>query len=195
MKIKLNLSDKPYPRRCAECNEIAVQPATVSYDASIKHDGKVHDFSIDRLPVDQCGKCHEVYMTNESSRKKSRALCEHLGLVHADDIRRKLSELGLSQRCLASHLRVAEETVSRWVNGLSVPSKSLSVLMQLYFNLPEVRQALSSDSALQAEHTEMMRRSITIDMSMPSARSAFPLREFPEATLRRQREFELNPAV
>lgn len=184
---------KPYPRHCAECGESAVFPATVSYDASMKHDGKVHDFTIEELPVDQCSICDEVYMTNESSRSKSHALCDHLDLVHAEDIRLKLKELGITQRTLASHLRVAEETVSRWVNELSVASRSMSALMQLYFELPAVRQLLGSGETIQATSVAVVTRSISIEMNLPAVSPAFAHRQFPEATLRRRQEFELNP--
>ena len=58
-----------------------MRPAKVPYAAKIKHDGKVHEFRIAELPVDQCEACKEEFFTNVSSDAKSDALREHLGLL------------------------------------------------------------------------------------------------------------------
>ena len=68
----------PSPRRCVECGKVAVEAAVIAYDAKIKHDGKLHAFPIDALPVLQCAVCGEVYFTNATSDAKSEALRQHL---------------------------------------------------------------------------------------------------------------------
>lgn len=136
-------ASKPYPRRCAECGEAAVQRTTIAYDAKVKHDGKLHEFHIDALPVDQCTRCGEVYFTNDTADAQSAALRQHLGLLQPEEIRERLKELGLTQRRLAEQLRVAEETVSRWLNGLSIQSRALDTFLRVYFRFPEVRDFLS----------------------------------------------------
>ena len=68
----------PSPRRCVECGNVAVEAAVIPYDAKIKHDGKLHAFGIDELPVLQSAVCGEVYFTNATSDAKSQALRQHL---------------------------------------------------------------------------------------------------------------------
>ena len=121
--------------RCAECGNLAVQPAVISYDANIKHDGKLHAFRIDELPVEQCSACTEVFFTNATADPKSRALRKHLGLLQPEEVRELLSEHGLTQRKLAEHLEIAEESISRWINGLSIQSQTLDALMRIYFEV------------------------------------------------------------
>ena len=70
--------DKLYPRRCCECGKIAVHPAKIAYTAKIKYDGKLHEFHIAELPVDQCQECKEEFFTNATSDAKSDALRRHL---------------------------------------------------------------------------------------------------------------------
>jgi len=145
MSRKLKPGDpKPYPRRCAGCGKSLVRPARVAHHARIKHDGKLHEFRIAALPVDRCTGCKEVFFTNASSDAKLVSLRNHLGLLQIDEIRKRLAQNKMSQRDFAGHLRVAEETVSRWLNGMSIQSRSLDTLMRLYFSMPAVRKALAS---------------------------------------------------
>ncbi len=139
---------KRYPRRCSECGKVTVQAAQIAHNARIKHDGKLHELHIANLPVDRCLTCGEVFFTNASSDMKSHALRAHLGLLQSEEIRQLLNDRRLTQREFARHLRVAEESVSRWLNGLSIQSRALDTLMRLYFGMPEVRNALSSGDRL-----------------------------------------------
>jgi putative zinc finger/helix-turn-helix YgiT family protein len=140
--------EKPYPRRCAECGKVSVTQATIPHQASIKHDGRLYEFPIVELPVDRCEACGEVFFTNQTADAKSSALRAHLGLLQPEEIRALLQRYGLTQRKFAEHLRMAEESVSRWLNGLSIQSRSLDTLMRLYFAKPDVREALSREDAL-----------------------------------------------
>ena len=142
------MKSKPYPRRCAECGEQNVNRVTVEHAVSKKHDGKLYQFSVPDLPVDKCGSCEEVYFTNVSSDFETEALKVQLGLLPAPEIRRLLEKHRLTQRDFARHLRVAEESVSRWLNNLSVQSRALDTLMRLYFAIPKVRELVSSGDSI-----------------------------------------------
>jgi DNA-binding transcriptional regulator YiaG len=137
--------DKPYPRRCSHCGEVAVQLALIPYDAKIKHDGRLYEFSVAELPVDRCESCSDVTFTKKTADAKSHALRSHLGLLQPEEIRELLSRYGLTQRKFAEHLRVAEESVSRWLNGLSIQSRPLDTFMRLYFAKPDIREALAQE--------------------------------------------------
>jgi putative zinc finger/helix-turn-helix YgiT family protein len=123
-----------------------VHSATIPYDAKIKHDGKLHEFQIAALPIDRCEECNEEFFTNATSDAKSDALRKHLGLLQPAEIRELLGKHNLTQRKFAAHLRVAEESVSRWLNGLSIQSRALDTLMRVYFAKPEVRETLASET-------------------------------------------------
>jgi len=139
---------KPYPRPCPECGETAVRPAEIAYEAEVKHDGRLHRFFIARLAIDKCERCGEELFTNRTDEQINAALRDHLGLLQPDDIRRRLDELGLSQRSFAERLGVAQETVSRWVTGLSIQTRPLDNLMRLFFGFATVRDALSAPQPL-----------------------------------------------
>ena len=188
-------ADKPYPRRCSECGKVAVRPAKIAYNAKIKHDGKLHEFHIAELPVDRCDECKEEFFTNATSDVKSDALRLHLGLLQPGQIRRLLTKHNLTQRKFAAHLRVAEESVSRWLNGLSIQSRALDTLMRIYFAKPEVRAMLASENSLSldtdepADSTDVV-AACTRRLESTKIHPVFG-RRFPVATLQRRQRFQL----
>jgi len=133
---------KPYPRRCADCGKLAVTAATIPYNAEFKHDGKLHKFHIPKLNVDLCQSCGEEFFTNTTDDQISANLRSVIGLLQPEDIRQQLSVLGISQREFAKQLRIAPETVSRWMTGSAIQNRALDTLMRVYFAFSEVREAL-----------------------------------------------------
>jgi putative zinc finger/helix-turn-helix YgiT family protein len=134
--------NKPFPRRCPECGEAEVRPATIAYDAEVKHDGRLHAFHVPRLQVNQCGVCGEVLFSNVTDDEISQALREHLALLSPEQIRDSLAALGLRQKDLAERIGVAAETISRWVSGTHIQSRAMDNLMRLFFAFDTVRTAL-----------------------------------------------------
>lgn len=189
---------KPYPRRCSECGHVAVRSATMAYDARIKHDGKVHEFQIAQLPVDRCGYCTEEFFTNVTSDARSDALRQHLGLLQPDQIRQMLAKHNLTQRKFAALLRVAEESVSRWLNGLSIQSRALDTLMRIYFANPDVREMLASENLLSLDADKpavalIVASKCTQQLDSTTVHPVFG-RRFTTATLRRSERFQLVPS-
>ena len=179
---------KPYPRRCAECGNVSVQPEKVSQTAKIKHDGKVHEIRVNDMPIDRCSDCGEEFFTNATADAKSAALRSHLGLLQPTEIRELLALHDLTQRKFAAHLRVAEETVSRWLNGLSIQSRALDALMRVYFANSDVRHLLSKNEFPNPEnlheyagHTHGTRHPVFY-------------REFSASIISRSRRFRLVPS-
>ena len=137
-------SEKPFPRRCPECGKAEVQPATIAYDAEVKHDGRLHAFAIPQLQVNQCGACGEVLFGNVADDQISQALREHLVLLSPEQIRDALRALSLRQKDLAERIGVAAETISRWMSGTQIQSRAMDNLMRLFFAFDAVRAALPS---------------------------------------------------
>jgi hypothetical protein len=82
-----NLCEKPFPRRCPECGKAELQPATIAYDAEVKHDGRLYAFHIPQLQVNKCGACGEVLFGNVADDQISQSLREHLALLSPEQIR------------------------------------------------------------------------------------------------------------
>jgi hypothetical protein len=104
MHDKAPLVKHPYPHPCVECGKIAVEPAEITYDARVKYEGKPHVFHIPDLKIDQCSACHELYFTARTDDQISAGLRDHIGLLHPEEIKRKLIELGTTQRQFSSLL-------------------------------------------------------------------------------------------
>lgn len=140
-------AEKPFPRRCPECGKVEVRPATIAYDAEVKHDSRLHEFHITRLSVNKCAACGEVLFGNVSNDQVTQALREHLGLLSPEQIRDALSKLGLKQKDFAERIGVAAETVSRWIGGTHIQSRAMDNLMRLFFQFDNVRSALPASIA------------------------------------------------
>ena len=136
--------DRPFPRHCPECGKVDVQPATIPYDAEVKHDGRLYAFHIPSLAVNKCGACGEVLFGNVTDEQISQALREHLTLLSPQQIRKALRAFGLTQKDLGERIGVAPETISRWISGTHIQSRAMDNLMRLFFALDNVRSALSA---------------------------------------------------
>ena len=130
------------PRRCAECSADAVHGAEISYTAKVKHDGKLHSFFIAALPIEKCAECGEEYFTAATDKEISASLRDHLNLLQPDEIRSSIRALRMTQAAFATRLGVAQESVSRWVNGSTIQNRAMDNLMRLFFTFEEVRSML-----------------------------------------------------
>jgi putative zinc finger/helix-turn-helix YgiT family protein len=146
---------KPFPWRCLECGKKEVYPAVVSHTSEIRHDGRLYTVKVPKLRVPRCKSCGELVFENEADEQISSALREKLGLLNAEEIRGNRDKLGLSQRELAEHLGVAVETISRWENGVLIPSRAMDRYLRLYFTVPAARSALVDPSGMVNQNTHV----------------------------------------
>ena len=65
---------KPYPRMCTTCGEVSVTKCRIPYDAEVRHNGKLHAFSIASLGIDQCENCGEQFFTTSTDEEINLAL-------------------------------------------------------------------------------------------------------------------------
>jgi putative zinc finger/helix-turn-helix YgiT family protein len=136
-----------FPRRCASCGKRGLSPATIKHTSHIKYEGKLHAVELDGLSVLKCQFCNEVLFGNEADEQIAVALRSKLGLLPPRYIRERREALGLTQRALAEQIGAAEETISRWENGLLIQSRAMDTLLRLYFDLPQVREHLMEPKA------------------------------------------------
>lgn len=118
---------------CPDCGKIEVQSATIEYDAEIKHDGQIHKFHIPTLHVGQCAACKEIVFNHITDEQISQALRDYRGLLSPQDIQYQLDVLGLTQKEFAEEIKIAPETVYRWLRGAYIQSCSADQLMRLFF--------------------------------------------------------------
>lgn len=67
-------------------------------------------------------------------------------LLTPEQIETAIQQLGLRQKELAARLGVAEETISRWINGSMLQTRAMDNLLRAYFALPQLRAALTGPS-------------------------------------------------
>lgn len=133
--------NKPYPWRCATCNERAVKPATVDYRTKIKHENALHDVYVAAIPAHKCENCGAVSLGEDADNAVRAALRDNLHLLKSSTIRTCREELSMTQQTLADVCGFAPETLSRWENGV-LQSRSSDRLLRVYFGVPAAREFL-----------------------------------------------------
>jgi DNA-binding transcriptional regulator YiaG len=123
-----------------------VVAARIQYDAEIRHDGRLHAFTVSNLEIPVCRSCGERVFTADVDRQINDALRSHLVLLTPEQMRAALTRLEMTQKDLASRLGIAEATVSRWLSESQIQSKSLDTLLRIFFAFPMVRGALPVES-------------------------------------------------
>jgi len=71
-------AERPFPWRCQHCFKTEVALATVRYNAEIRHEGRLHAFTIPDLRVPACRACGEKVFTEQVDEQISAALHKHL---------------------------------------------------------------------------------------------------------------------
>lgn len=137
---------QPFPWRCNHCGNRAVDMATIEYAAEVRHDGRLHAFRIPNLQIPVCHACGEKVFTEDVDRQVNDGLRLHLKFLTPAKIRNALDRLDLSQKELAGRLGIAEATISRWLSGTQVQSKSMDRLLRVFLAFPQVRTALCGES-------------------------------------------------
>lgn len=135
--------ERPFPWRCRQCGKQEVAMATIEYQAEVRHDGKLHTFTIPQLEIPVCQACGARVFTESVDGQVNNALRAHLNLLTPDQIREGIKRVGLSQKEITSRLGIAEATLSRWLNETQIESRALDNLLRTFFAIPQVRVALS----------------------------------------------------
>lgn len=138
---------RPFPWRCPACRAKAVEPASVSYKAPFRHDGKERLVEVPSLRIPKCRQCGELVFDNEADEQVANAFRRDMGMMLPEEIRTQRESLRLTQRQLADALGVAIETISRWETGLVIQSRAMDRYLRTFFTIPEARTALTASAA------------------------------------------------
>jgi putative zinc finger/helix-turn-helix YgiT family protein len=132
---------KPFPWMCPQCREKTVVPVQRDYTITSGHDGASYEITLHDVVVPTCSRCGQAIITSDISQAISTELRRVAGLLQPTEIRAKREALGLTPSHVAAALRVGEATFGRWEEGMQLPSRALDLLLRLYFESAEVRQA------------------------------------------------------
>src|SRR5216684_52873 len=138
-------ADQPFPRRCRHCGKNQVVLTTISYDAEVRHDGRLHTFTVPHLDIPVCQACGEKVFTEKVDDQINEALRSHLRLLTPDEMRTALERLNMTQKEAADRLGIAEATLSRWLNETQIQSRAMDNLLRVFFAFPQVRTALNGE--------------------------------------------------
>jgi DNA-binding transcriptional regulator YiaG len=119
---------------------------TIRYEAEIRHDGRLHQFTIEHLEAPVCGACQKMVVTEKVDDQINVALRAHLHLLAPNEIEAALARVGMTQKDAAERLGIAEATLSRWLNESQIQTRAMDNLLRAFFAFPEVRTALSGTS-------------------------------------------------
>src|SRR5258708_39736752 len=89
-------AERPFPWGCRKCGKNEVVMGSVSYDAEIRHDGRVYSFTIPQLNLPVCHACGEKVFTEKVDDQISAALRAHLRLLSPEEIRAGLERLNMT---------------------------------------------------------------------------------------------------
>jgi DNA-binding transcriptional regulator YiaG len=119
---------------------------TIRYDAEVRHDGRLHAFTVPHLHLPVCEACGARVFTEKVDDQINAALRSHLHLLTPAEMRAALQRVGMTQKEAAERLGIAEATLSRWLNETQIQSRSMDNLLRVFFAFPQVRTALNGDS-------------------------------------------------
>jgi DNA-binding transcriptional regulator YiaG len=94
------------------------------------------------MPEWHCAACDLSVTDEEGDEPLQAALRKHIGLLTPQQIKAGIKELGITQEKFAERIRCAPESISRWLNGAVLQSRLYDCLMRIYFEFPQVRNAL-----------------------------------------------------
>lgn len=117
---------------CFECGSDAIEEVLVNERAQINHDGTVHEVRADVLAL-KCTQCNVISYDFRADRAFRSALREQLGLLQPERIRELRTQFRKTQKDVASDIRIAEETLSRWECDHVMQSASHDKLLRFYF--------------------------------------------------------------
>jgi transcriptional regulator with XRE-family HTH domain len=138
-------AERPFPWRCRHCGKTEVVMTTISYDAEIRHDGRLYPFTVPELDIPVCRACEAKVFTEKVDDQINVAFRSHLRLMAPEEMRAALERINMTQKEASERLGVAEATLSRWLTKIQIQSRAMDNLLRVFFAFPQVRHALNRD--------------------------------------------------
>jgi DNA-binding transcriptional regulator YiaG len=135
-------ADRPFPWVCNHCGAREVFPSTASYQAEVKHDGRLQRFPVAELTAPTCRVCGERVFTESVDQQVRQSLRSHLHLLTPSQIGEALGRLNITIEEAAERLGIDTTTLDGWLTGAKIQSKSMDNLLRVFLAFPQVRAAL-----------------------------------------------------
>jgi transcriptional regulator with XRE-family HTH domain len=132
--------------QCFQCGGECDKRIAPPHAYKMKYDGGTHEVLVNNMPEWHCRACDVSVVDEESDSFLQDALRTHIGLLAPNQIRAGLKKLKITQEKFAEQLGCAAETVSRWLNGAVLQSRTYDRFMRVYFQCPDVRSYLENFS-------------------------------------------------
>ena len=139
-------AERPFPWRCRRCGQERVFLTSLRYDAEVRHDGRIHTFTIPIIDIPVCQVCGEKVFTEKVDDQINAALRAHLHYLAPEAMRSALERIQMTQKEVATRLGIAEATLSRWLNETQIQTRAMDNLLRVFFSFPEVRAVLRGES-------------------------------------------------
>ncbi len=139
-------AERPFPWQCHHCGKREVILARTNYDAEVRHDGRLHKFTIADLELPICQACGEKVFTEKVDAQFNDALRAHLNLLTPAQIRDGIKRVEMSQRDVAGRLGIAEATLSRWLNETQIQSRAMDNFLRAFLAFPQLRAAFRPET-------------------------------------------------
>ncbi len=112
----------------------------------LEHDGRKCSVTVNDFRVLQCQRCGAIVLDDSANETLSRALRREAGLLGPEEIHANREKHRLTQKQLASYLRISESTLSRWETGAQIQQRAMDALLRVFFDSSEARSILAGSS-------------------------------------------------
>ena len=120
-----------------------MEKSTEAVDREYAFEGRSVAVSLPAVPVLRCRSCQEVLFGLEADEALTAEFRRLTNLLSPAQIRALRKALGYTQEELASIMRIAAESISRWERGHVIQSGGMDSLLRVVLTVPEARRVLS----------------------------------------------------
>jgi HTH-type transcriptional regulator/antitoxin HigA len=126
MKSKANTKPEPIP--CFECDSGTMHPIRQDYTTSHP---KLGALTIPKVAMLRCNQCGDLLIGHEGNTQIDAYFAEALNSITPAEVQQFLDKYNLSQKQASIITGLGEKNISRWLNGHSRASESISNYLRL----------------------------------------------------------------
>jgi putative zinc finger/helix-turn-helix YgiT family protein len=126
MKSKANTKTEPIP--CFECDSGTMHPIRQDYATSHP---KLGALTIPKVAMLRCDQCGDMLIGHEGNTQIDAYFAEALNSITPAEVQQFLDKYNLSQKQASIITGLGEKNISRWLNGHSRASESISNYLRL----------------------------------------------------------------
>ena len=123
--------------KCPLCGNGILEDTVLDYSTTVKEGDHYKHIVINKLPVEQCPNCKEVFLPKESLEKVRSERHTVRELLTPDELKNLRKSLNLTQTGMSELLGVGKKSYLRWENGTCLQSKSMDKYIRLLSASPE----------------------------------------------------------